>query len=189
MSPELQQICDAYRAELAGKSRAWCQVHPREDDRQWTAQQLMEHLVLTLRTSSRVLESRLRRGRPTRSEPTLLERLLRFLILSRQRMPHGAAAPPFVRPGILCWPPMDGSELADLFRQEMDSLDAVLSQCEERFGRRPAATHFLLGPLRPDQWRSFHQVHCRHHLEQLHRIQREVNPDGAVQNDLISAEQ
>lgn len=189
MSSELLQICEEYRAELAAKSAAWCQLHPRGSERQWSAQQLMEHLVLTLRTSSRVLETRVRKGRPTRSTPTLLERLLRFLILTRRRMPQGAAAPPFVRPGALCWPPMDGAELADLFRQEMEAMDKLLVRCEELFGRRPAASHFLLGPLRPDQWRLFHLIHCRHHLQQMHRIQREVGHDGAAQADLISAEQ
>lgn len=189
MTPDLQQLCDAFRAELAGKTTAWCQIHPREDDRQWSAQQLIEHLVLTFRSSSRVLETRVRKGRPTKMQPTLLERLLRYSILSRRRMPNGAAAPPFVRPGVLCWPPMDGAELADLFRQEMEAMDKLLVRCEELFGRRPAATHFLLGPLRPDQWRLFHVIHGRHHLEQLHRIQREVNRDGTVQNDMISAEQ
>lgn len=188
MSPELQSICDAYRAELAGKSTAWCQLHPREDDRQWTAQQLMEHLTLAFRTSSRVLDTRVRRGHPTRSQPTLLQRLLRFLILARRRMPQGASAPPFVRPGVLCWPAMDGNELADLFRQEMETMDQLLVRCEELFGRRPVATHFLLGPLRPDQWRLFHLIHCRHHLEQLHRIQREVVPAAASQDALLPAE-
>jgi hypothetical protein len=188
MTSDLQQLCDTFRAELAEKSTAWCQVHPREDDRHWSAQQLVEHLVLALRTSSRVLETRLRRGRPTQSKPTLLERLLRFSILSRRRMPRGASAPPFVRPGVLCWPPMDGPELADLFRQEMETMDKLLIRCEELFGRRPVATHFLLGPLRPHQWRLFHVIHCRHHLEQLHRIQREV-AEGVPRNDVISAGQ
>lgn len=84
---------------------------------------------------------------------------------------------------------MDGAELADLFRQEMEAMDKLLVRCEELFGRRPAATHFLLGPLRPDQWRLFHVIHGRHHLEQLRRIQREISDEGAAQNDLISAEQ
>ena len=189
MSPELQQICDDFRAELAGRTRSWCQLHPRDDDRQWSAQQLIEHLVLAMRTSSRVLESRVRRGRAAQSQPTLLERALRFLILARRRMPRGAAAPPFVRPGILCWPPMDGAELSDLLRQEAETMDQLLLRCTELFGRRPAATHFLLGPLRPDQWRLFHVIHGRHHFQQLRRIEREAGQDSAAQNDLISAEQ
>jgi hypothetical protein len=188
MNPELQQVCEAFRAELVGRSRPWCQLHPREDDRQWSAQQVIEHLVLALRTSSRVLEARVRRGRPTRRRATLLERIFRFLILYRQRMPRGAAAPPFVRPGALCWPPMDGAELADLFRRELEAMDRLLVRCEDLFGRRSVATHFLLGPLRPDQWRRFHLIHCRHHLDQLHRIQREVGSGAAAQPAQVSAE-
>lgn len=189
MSPDFQQICDAYRSELAGRSRLWCQVHPREDDRQWTAQQLVEHLVLALRSSSRVLEARVERGHPSRRKSTLLERTLRFLVLARRRMPQGAAAPPFVRPGVLAWLAMDGAELAALLRQELEQMDQLIDRCEDRFGRRRVATHFLLGPMRPDQWRLFHVIHCRHHLAQLRRIQREVSQDSAVRNDLISAEQ
>ena len=32
----------------------------------------------------------------------------------------------------------------------------------ERVGR-----HFLLGPLRIDQWRRYHVLHLRHHLKQM----------------------
>lgn len=188
MGPEFQQISDAWRTELAGRASSWCQVHPREDDRQWSAQQLVEHLVLALRSSARVLETRLLRGHPSRRKSTLLERALRLLILTRRRMPHGAAAPPFVRPGQLGWPPMDGVHLTALLGQELEEMDRLIARCEERFGRHRVATHFLLGPLRPDQWRLFHVIHCRHHLEQFHRIQREVGSGEAQQPVLIPTE-
>lgn len=181
MDRAFQDISGAYLARLAGRSTGWCQLHPREDERQWSAQQVVEHLVLALRSAGRVLESRLEKGRPTRTRPTLLQRILRFSMLRLGRIPRGAPAPPFVRPGLLHWPPMDGSALADLLRQELEGHDALLDRCAAQFGERAAGVHFLLGPLNAEEWRRFHTLHFRHHLEQMERI---VAASGAQADQL-----
>lgn len=174
MAPEFQSLCDDYREVLAGRTTGWCQLHPREDERHWNAQQVIEHLVLAMRSSARVVETRVERGRPTRRRGTLIQRVLRGMILRTQRLPRGAPAPPFARPGLLRWPPMNGEELSGILRQELEATDRLLETCRERFGERPAASHFLLGPLSAEQWRRFLTVHGRHHLEQLHRVEAAV---------------
>jgi hypothetical protein len=56
------------------------------------------------------------------------------------------------------------------------AMDALLAQCESRFGRRvKLLDHPILGPLTAPQWRTLHLVHGRHHQKQLLRL-REMAP-------------
>ena len=174
MHAVLQQVFDSYSANLSGKPAAWCQLHPLEDERLWSAQELIEHLVLTCRSTSRVLDKRLQRGHPTSDHSTPIQWLLQMVLLSFGRMPRGSPAPQFARPDQLHWVAMNGAELVGLLRQEIDQMDELLDRCRQRFGLQRVATHFLLGPLRPDQWRRFHVIHMRHHLGQLHRLEQSV---------------
>jgi hypothetical protein len=174
MHPVLQEVYQSYCRPLAGKPAGWCQLHPGHDERHWSAQDLIQHLVLVCRSTSRVLETRLQRGKPTRGHSSVVQRLLQIVVLTFGRIPLGTPAPPFARPGQLSWPPMNGNELLEILRQEMEQMDHCLDDCRHAFGIQRAATHFLLGPLRADQWRRFHVVHCRHHLQQLSRIEKAV---------------
>lgn len=174
MCPALQEVYQSYSRVLANKPAEWCQLHPGGDDRRWSAQDLVQHLVLVCRSTGHVLETRLERGRPTRSRPTVLQRARQVAILGLGRMPRGRQAPPFARPGQISWPSMNGNELLENLRQEMEQMDRLLDACRDRFGIQRAATHFLLGPMRAEQWRKFHVIHFRHHLQQLNRIEKSV---------------
>jgi len=176
MNPELQAVCDGYRARLAGRPVEWCRLHPRGDDHAWSPQQLVEHLVLAMRSSAQVLEARIEKGRPSRANATLIQGLRRTAVLTFRRLPRGIPAPPFVRPGQLDWPPMDGSALVSRFYSEVESTARVLTVFAESFGNSRAASHFLLGPLSAEEWRRFHVIHCRHHLAQLRRIESAIGP-------------
>jgi DinB superfamily len=175
MHAVLQQVFDSYRAELVRKPADWCQLHPGQDERLWSAQELIEHLVLTCRSSTRLLQKRIDRGQPTADHSTPPQWLLQMIMLSFGRMPRGAPAPLFARPDQLHWPQMSGAELVDVLRQEIDQMDSILDVSRQRFGLQRVASHFVLGPLRPDQWRRFHVVHMRHHLGQLRRIDQAVS--------------
>ncbi|MFZ0632108.1 MAG: DUF1569 domain-containing protein [Acidobacteriaceae bacterium] len=175
MHPVLQQVFDAYVPALAERPAEWCQRHPRQEQRLWSAQQVVGHLVLTCRSTSRELERRLERGHPTRARSTPVQWLLQLAVLSFGHMPDGVPAPIFAQPDHLHWSAMDGGELLERLRQEMESMDGRITECRQRFGIQRVASHFLLGPMRPDQWRRFHTVHIRHHLDQLKRIEQSVN--------------
>jgi DinB superfamily len=175
MHPVLQQVFDAYGPALAQQSEEWCQRHPRQDERQWSAQELIEHLVLTCRSTTRELEKRLERGHPTRARRTPMQSLMQLVVLSFGQMPNGVPAPIFARPDQLHWSATGGTELLEMLRQEMERMDDRITQCRQRFGIQRVASHFLLGPLRPDQWRRFHAIHIRHHLDQMKRIARAVD--------------
>jgi hypothetical protein len=174
MHPVLEQIFNTYRTELADKPAEWCQLHPHQDDRLWSARELVEHLVLTCRSCSRILGKRLERGQPTGDHSSPVQWVLQMVMLSFAQMPRGAPAPIFARPGQLHWPALNGAELLELLRQDLDQMDAIIDNCRRRFGLQRVASHFVLGPLRPDQWRRYHVVHMRHHLDQLRRIEKTV---------------
>ncbi len=171
MHAVLQQVFDAYPPALAGKSENWCSLHPRQDDRLWSAQDLVEHLVLTCRSSSRVLQKRLDRDHATSEHSTPVQWLLQIVVLSLGRMPNGVPAQIFARPPQLHWQPMNGDQLLALLREEIDQMDSVIDRCKHTFALQRIAPHYLLGPLRADQWRRFHVIHLRHHLGQLQRIE------------------
>jgi len=175
MHPVLQQVFDAYGPALAGQPAEWCQRHPQQSDRQWSAQDLVEHLVLTCRSTTRELEKRIERGHATRARSTPMQWLLQLVVLSFGRMPNGVPAPIFARPDQLHWGPMSGGDLLGRLREEMERMDERISQCRQTFGIQRVASHFLLGPLRPDQWRRFHVIHIGHHLDQLRRIEKSVS--------------
>lgn len=174
MHPLLQQVYDSYSAELGSKPGPWCQLHPGQDERLWSAQDLIEHLVLAARSTSRVLEKRIERGHPTHTRPTFVQRIIQGAVFSLGRLPRGAPAPPFTRPSQLHWPLLDGAALAVRLREDLEQMDRLIDSCGRRFGDHRAASHFLLGPLSADQWRRFHAIHLRHHLEQLRRIEKVV---------------
>ena len=188
MHPVLQQVFDAYRPVLAERPAEWCQMHPRRDERQWAAQELIEHLVLTCRSTSRELEKRLERGHPTRARSTPLQWFLQLVVLSLGHMPNGVPAPIFARPDQLHWGAMGGRELLERLHEEMNHMDERITECRQRFGIQRVASHFLLGPLRPDQWRRFHVVHIRHHLDQLRRIEKSINDPAWAEAPPVSRE-
>jgi hypothetical protein len=188
MHPVLQKVFDAYQPALTDRSAERCQMHPRQDERAWTAQELIEHLVLTCRSTTRELEKRLERGHPTRARSTPLQWFLQLVVLSFGRMPNGVPAPIFARPDQLHWSAMGGSELLAMLRQEMERMDGRITECRQRFGIQRVASHFLLGPLRPDQWRRFHVIHIRHHLDQLKRIEKSVNDPAWAEASPVARE-
>ena len=127
-------------------------------------QQVIEHLILTYRSTAGVLEERLQKGRPTQA-PTTPEQEARWhATIQAGRFPEGGKAPERVRPGQLHLGPLCGKDLAAQFKLEIEKVDDLLNQCAEKFGSQPMASHFAFGPLSADQWREFHTVHARHHL-------------------------
>lgn len=186
MHPLLQQVCDLWGAVLTGKPSSWCQLHPQHDGDRWSAQDLTEHLVLTMRNTCQLLETRLERGRPTRRRASAAQGLRRFTVLTIEWLPRGLQAPSFTCPGQIDWPPQDGAHLLQRLREECERMDCLIESCAQRFGKQRAATHFLLGPLSADEWRRFHAIHVRHHLRQLREIERAVGSSAtrAPEGDL-----
>jgi hypothetical protein len=163
------------------------QNHPGAMAYKWTAQQVIEHLTLGYLSTTKALNSRLSKGRPSRmKKPTPLQRSLKVMILGFGYMPQGAPSLDETIPAGH-FPAMDGRQLGELLRQHCCAMDQALDACRRQFAMERVAAHPWLGPLRVDQWRRFHEVHSMHHVAQLRAIVGEVLPalQGVPQVSLV----
>lgn len=170
MNSALASIQKSYAEMLGNLDATRMQLHPAGDPEQWSAQQLVEHLVLSYRSTDEVLEERLRKGRPTQAPITREHEVRWNRYIGAGKFPPGGRAPERVTPGQLGLSALSGAELAALLQKELERMDGLLDRCCEKFGTQPMASHFAFGPLGADRWREFHLVHARHHLAQLARI-------------------
>jgi hypothetical protein len=167
------RISDALRSLDAETA----QLHPGGFAYKWSAQQVVEHLVLGYRLTSAALETRLQKGRaPRNQQRTPLQWLLQIMILSFGSIPSGAPALEETTPVAGQFAPMNGRQLADCLRGEVERLDSLLDQSRRKFGMERVANHPWLGSLRVDQWRRFHAIHGVHHLLQIQSVIAAVAP-------------
>jgi hypothetical protein len=154
-------------AELGGFDATSAAVHPWGRPHCWSVQQIVEHLVLSMDATRATLEERLAKARPGRNQRrTRTEWVLQLMILSAGHMPKGVGAPRETTPAE-SMQSSSARELSERLETAIESLDATLDQCRQRFGMERVGRHFLLGPLRIDQWRRYHVLHLRHHLKQM----------------------
>ena len=177
MHAVLERVVSQISSEMRGLDAETTQLHPYGFTYKWSAQQVLEHLVLGYRLTSSALEQRLSKGRLSRNHKrTYLQWSLQLMILSFGRLPRGVPALDETMPVAGSFAAMDGQQLGDLLRQEIEAMDTMFDRCRRKFGMERVAFHPFLGPLRVDQWRRFHVVHGLHHLEQLREVIAQVAP-------------
>ena len=129
----------------------------------WCAAEVLEHLYLTYTGTITGLERVIRKAKPLASRASMAQRLLTFVVVALGHMPAGRKAPTVVRPRGL-----PAEQVRNEIGAKLAAMDAIIAQCEARFGRRvKMLDHPLLGPLTATQWRKLHLVHGRHHQKQL----------------------
>ncbi len=166
-------------AELSSLDATSANVHPWGKPHCWSVHQIVEHLVLSMESTRIALEERLAKGRPERhSHRSRTEWALQLMILSAGHMPKGVGAPEQTTPKTSL-PGTGVRELADRLETAIESLDATLDECRQRFGMERVGRHFLLGPLRMDQWRRYHVLHLRHHLRQVSDLRESMSVEVA----------
>jgi Protein of unknown function (DUF1569) len=142
-------------------------VHPCGRPHCWSVQQIVEHLVLSMDGTRAILQERLTKGRPGRHvRRSRTEWALQLMILSAGHMPRGVGAPRETTPKESL-PSTGVRELVQRLEAAIELLDATLDESRHRFGMERVGRHFLLGPLRIDQWRRYHVLHLRHHHTQI----------------------
>jgi hypothetical protein len=184
MHPVLQTLMVRISREIDGLDEGTAQLHPDEQAHQWSVQQIVEHLALSYRTTTRNLEARLAKGRVTRNQRrSLVEWALQLMVLSFGHHPRGA--PPLEEASASAgpFPAKNGSELAELLRGELEAMDGVLDRCRRKFGMERVAVHPILGPLRVDQWRRFHTVYGMHYLQQIVQVRDKVRRQAVPAGD------
>ncbi len=178
MHAVLGRVVDQISCEVRHLDADATQLHPKGLVHKWNAQQVVEHLVMGYRLTTEALETRLKKGRLSQKRGrTYLQWSLQMMILSFGAMPQGVPALEETMPKPGRFPAMNGPELTDLLRREIEAMDTTLDACRRRFGIECVGIHPFLGPLRVDQWRRFHAIHGHHHLIQLRSVLAQVAPD------------
>jgi DinB superfamily len=168
--PLLDQTRELLAVPLAGCSAEQLARHPGGDPTRWNAQQVIEHLCATWRSTTGGIEDRLQKGRPLRTRPTLAQRCRQLAVCEFGFLPKRREAPPAVLPKDAPAVPLTGDELIARVSAALAAMDEVLNRIEPQAKDTPVLTHFLLGPLSVRQWRRFHRAHARHHAAQIERV-------------------
>jgi len=166
MHPTMQDLETELTGSLTGLTAAQTLATPPGHPEKWCIQEIVGHLLLSYASTTQLFESRIEKGRATRSKPTLPQRLGQFYILTLKRFPGGHRAPDAVCPPAPC-PTCNGAALVRRVHTELALLDAAMDRAASLFGDAPAISHVSLGPLPVDRWRTFHLVHGRHHIHQI----------------------
>ncbi len=171
MHAVLERVVCQIAEEIQGLDAEAAQLHPKGLAYKWSAQQVVEHLVLSYRMTGTALKTRLQKGHaPRKQQRTRLQWLLQMMILSFGALPRGVPALDETKPVAGKFASMNGRQLVDCLREELEQMDNLLDQCRHAFGMERVAIHPWLGSLRVDQWRRFHAIHGMHHVTQLRSI-------------------
>ena len=154
--------------ELSSLSESQMQLSPAANPKRWSIQQIAEHLLLTYDQTTRNISNRLERKTPTRRESTLLQKVLRFIVLMLGLTARGLPAPESTIAKNI--QPQSGEAIANRITTSLELMDSRLHEARNTFGMLPVAYHPFFVPMRVEQWRRFHAVHARHHLKQIHQI-------------------
>jgi hypothetical protein len=160
MDSRLNKLKQSLESAVEGMSSEQWSWHPAG---RWCAAEVLEHLYLTYTGTIKGFERVMTSGKPLGSRPSIANRMRTLVVVGLGRMPGGIKAPAVVVPKGL--PP---ETVLNEFGAKIAAMDAIITQCEARFGRRVCVLdHPILGPLTAPQWRKLHVVHGRHHHKQL----------------------
>jgi hypothetical protein len=161
--PDIQRALDAITAAVAGMTAEEMGERPAG---KWSTALILEHLLLSYRTSGARLVSVVDTGAAQVRSGTVKERFGAFVVTGLGLFPTGRTAPGYVEPKGM---PIPG--VVDAAKAALTDFDAAATRCEARFGPgAKVANHPILGPFSVRQWRRFHLVHTRHHLKQVARL-------------------
>jgi Protein of unknown function (DUF1569) len=163
MESGLEKLKQALESAVEGMSSEQLSWHPPG---KWCAAELLEHLYLTYTGTIKGFERVVRTGKPLASRASMAQRMLTLVVVGLGHMPSGRKAPAMVLPKGL-----PAEEVRNEIGAKIVAMDAIIAQCEARFGRRvQLLDHPILGPLSAPQWRKLHLVHGQHHLKQILRL-------------------
>jgi hypothetical protein len=167
MDSRLDKLKESLQSAVEGMSSEQLSWHPPG---KWCAAELLEHLYLTYTGTIKGFERVVKNGKPLASRASMAQRMQTLVVVGLGHMPAGRKAPAMVLPKGL-----PAEEVRNEIGAKMVAMDAIIAQCEARFGRRVRLLdHPLLGPLSAPQWRKLHLVHGRHHLKQILQLREDT---------------
>jgi hypothetical protein len=187
MHPVFQSAFRELADELVRFDATSANVHPWGKPHCWSVHQIAEHLILSMDGTRTALQQRLAKGRPGRNaHRTRTEWALQLMILSAGHMPKGVGAPHETTPKENL-PSTGARELVTRLQTAIELLDATLDECRQRFGMERVGRHFLLGPLRVDQWRRYHVLHLGHHRTQMCELRKTLSIEVLRKAEMANA--
>ncbi len=155
--PRLQEAIASSMRDMSHEEM----LKPREG--KWNIVQVLEHLYLTYTGTVKGCERVLAAENRLSTSQTFNQRLKTLVVITLGYYPRGILAPPQVHPkGI----PTE-QVVSDIARQ-ITTMNELLTRCELRLGKRNQLfNHPVLGALTGEQWRKFHWIHGRHHVQQI----------------------
>lgn len=163
MVSRLDKLEESLQLAVEGMSSEQLSWHPPG---KWCAAEVLEHLYLSYIGTIGGFERVMRQGKPLGSRASLTQRVLTSVVVGFGHIPTGLKAPAIVQPKGL-----PAQQVRREIREKIVAMDAIIAQCEARFGRRvQLLDHPILGPLSATQWRKLHLVHGQHHLKQILRL-------------------
>lgn len=158
----LDKLRHAVESAVAGLSPDQLSLHPPG---KWCAAEVLEHLYLTYTGTIKGFERVAQAGKSLATTSTWTHRMRRLVVVTFNYLPSGREAPPVARPRGL-----SAEKVLAEIGPKIAEMDAILSRCEETFGRGKLLDHPILGPLTASDWRKFHLVHGLHHVKQIRRL-------------------
>jgi hypothetical protein len=160
MNSHLERLRKELEGAMAGATPAELASGP---EGKWSPVQVLEHLWLTYKNTSRGLSKCLEKGAPLATRATFIHRVKTLVVVRLKYLPGGAKAPERATPR--------GTASNEVLRSifpEIQQMDSGLAECERKFGANTKIMdHPVLGPLTVHQWRTFHWVHGRHYARQI----------------------
>jgi hypothetical protein len=163
MHPDVQRAFDDISSAIEGMNAPALERHP---EGKWSTAQILEHLLLSFRTSGRRLEKALQERRTLAEPDTFGQRFGAFVVVGLGYFPTGRPAPEYVTPKGL-----PAGEVLDAVKAALAEFDALAARCADAFGEDvKVSNHPILGAFSIRQWRRFHRVHTRHHMKQVAKL-------------------
>jgi hypothetical protein len=125
----LDRVVSEIADEISDLDAETAQMYPGARTYKWTAQQVIEHLVLSYRMTSGALRTRLDKGRVVRKRRTFLQWSLQLMILSCGEFPEGVPALAETTPEPGKFAAMNGRQLSALLREEAEAMNTLLDRC------------------------------------------------------------
>jgi hypothetical protein len=163
----LKQTLEAAADGMSDEQMKW---HPAD---KWCAAEVLEHLYLTYTGTIKGFERVLQASKPLAASASIKHRLRTVVVLGFNHLPEGRRAPKNTVPRGL---PVE--KVLSEVGLKIAAMDAILGQCEARFGRGKVLDHPILGPLTAAQWRKFHLIHGKHHVKQILRLRKQFGAKG-----------
>lgn len=177
MNNDLEELRQEFALVLGGLSSNETQLRSPVRPKGWSIQQIAEHLLLTYNATERAVDTRLVKGTPTMAKPSLAQHIGRYFLVGLGYFPRGRKSPEAVMPPE-SGHRLSGEELTQSAEEHLARLDALFDAAEQKFGSKKAISHMVLGPMTVAEWRRFHLIHGRHHMDQVRKICREHDVQG-----------